>query len=173
MRRRLSRAVSIGMGKESGTTSTIDWDGDGIANPYDWTPTSITVDGRPVEVNLTAAFTGAGGSAGNPWPIYNVWQLQAIDGMSVSRSGAMSAELDAFRRERERSFGGGIIVWRRISTRRRRNNGTAIADSIPSAISEAGALDLSLSQDFLTAAVMRCGGFLSIGLRRISDCLLE
>ena len=83
-------------GERAGTTSTIDWDGDGIENPYDWTPTSITIDGRPVEVNLTAAFTGAGGTAGNPWPIYNVWQLQAIDGMSVSRSGSMSPNLTLF-----------------------------------------------------------------------------
>ena len=32
-------------------------------------------------------FTGEDGLAGNPWPIYNVWQLQAIDGISVSHIG--------------------------------------------------------------------------------------
>ena len=83
-------------GERAGTTSTIDWDGDGIENPYDWTPTSITIDGRPVEVNLTAAFTGAGGTAENPWPIYNVWQLQAIDGVSVSHTGSVSSGLTLF-----------------------------------------------------------------------------
>ena len=66
----------------AGVGSSIDWDGDNIANPYDWTPAP--------GVNLTADFTGAFGSTGNPWPIYNVWQLQAIDGVSVSDSGVMS-----------------------------------------------------------------------------------
>ena len=60
----------------------IDWDDDGILNPYDWTPTSVLIDGDLIGVNLTLA--GADGMAGKPWPIYNVWQLQAIDGMSVS-----------------------------------------------------------------------------------------
>ena len=61
-------------------------------DPYDWTPTVVMVYGRPVEVNLTLfvegdsddAHSGALGSRNNPWPIYNVWQLQAIAGMSVS-----------------------------------------------------------------------------------------
>ena len=57
-------------------TSSLDWDNDGIANPYDWTPTSVNVNGRPVGVDLTSRFTGEGGTAENPWPIYNVWQLQ-------------------------------------------------------------------------------------------------
>ena len=68
-------------------TSSLDWDNDGIANPYDWTPTSVNVNGRPVGVDLTSRFTGEGGTAENPWPIYNVWQLQAIDGVSVSHTG--------------------------------------------------------------------------------------
>ena len=69
-----------------------DWDNDGILNPYDWTPTSVTVfGGVEVEVNLTLDFTGADGTeAGNPWPIYNVWQLQAIAGKMVSAVGEMS-----------------------------------------------------------------------------------
>ena len=69
-------------------TSSLDWDNDGIANPYDWTPTSVNVNGRTVGVDLTSRFTGEGGTAENPWPIYNVWQLQAIDGVSVSHTGA-------------------------------------------------------------------------------------
>ena len=73
--------------KKFGGTS-LDWDNDGIANPYDWTPTSVNVNGRTVGVNLTSRFTGEGGTADNPWPIYNVWQLQAIDGVSVSHVGA-------------------------------------------------------------------------------------
>ena len=70
-----------------GSGTTLDWDDDGIDNPYDWTPTSITINGRTVGVDLTSHFTGEGGTAGNPWPIYNVWQLQAIDGVSVSHTG--------------------------------------------------------------------------------------
>ena len=62
-------------------------------DPYDWTPTVVMVYGRPVEVNLTLFVAGDSddaysssklGSRNNPWPIYNVWQLQAIAGMSVS-----------------------------------------------------------------------------------------
>ena len=59
-----------------------DWDGDGIENPYDWTPAVSS----GVTVNLTLG--GADGSAANPWPIYNIWQLQAIASVSVSSDGA-------------------------------------------------------------------------------------
>ena len=75
--------------------NTIDWDGDGIANPYDWTPT-VNADG--VTINLTLDLTGEGGTESNPWPIYNVWQLQAIDGVSVSDADRRSRWLYAFRR---------------------------------------------------------------------------
>ena len=64
--------------------NTVDWDGDGIANPYDWTPT-VNADG--VTITLTLDLIGEGGTESNPWPIYNVWQLQAIDGVSVSDAG--------------------------------------------------------------------------------------
>ena len=68
-----------------------DWDNDGVLNPYDWTPTSVTVyGGVEVEVNLTLG--GANGTAGKPWPIYNVWQLQAISSISVSADGDMAVE---------------------------------------------------------------------------------
>ena len=67
--------------------NTVDWDGDGIANPYDWTPT-VNADG--VTINLTMGLTGEAGTKANPWPIYNVWQLQAIDGVSVSEDGTAS-----------------------------------------------------------------------------------
>ena len=79
-----------------GDGTALDWDGDGINNPYDYTPTSVAIDGMTVGINLTAGLTGPGGTADNPWPIYNVWQLQAIDGMSVSRSGSMSPNLTLF-----------------------------------------------------------------------------
>ena len=65
-----------------------DWDRDGVLNPYDWTPTSVTVRGVAVSVNLTLG--GANGTAGLPWPIYNIWQLQAIDGESVAIDGVVS-----------------------------------------------------------------------------------
>ena len=103
--------------------TSLDWDDDEIENPYDWTPLP----------GVTLTTGNEDGSADNRWPIYNVWQLQAIDGMSVSRDGDKSSS-DAF-------FGASrfpcIIVWRRISTRCRRENGktaaTSQSDSIQSA----------------------------------------
>ena len=77
-----------------------DWDDDGILNPYDWTPTTVTITDfftgvkTEVEVNLTLG--GALGTADDPWPIYNVWQLQAIDGMSVSEGGTLSGDFAFF-----------------------------------------------------------------------------
>ena len=71
-----------------------DWDGDEVLNPYDWTPTSVTVLGMTVGVNLTLG--GANGEADSPWPIYNVWQLQAIDGISVSSEGEIGGENELF-----------------------------------------------------------------------------
>ena len=73
------------------TSTAIDWDGDGIANPYDWTPTSVTVRSVLVGVNLTLGITPDGLAGGTPWPIYNVWQLQAIDGLSVSETGVTAS----------------------------------------------------------------------------------
>ena len=78
-----------------GSGTSLDWDDDGIANPYDWTPTSVKIMAAgakvEIEVNLTLSVGGA-----NPWPIYNVWQLQAIDGMSVSEDGTLSGDLALF-----------------------------------------------------------------------------
>ena len=64
-----------------------DSDGDGTINAYDWMP---YVTPATVTVNLTLGFTGEGGTEANPWPIYNVWQLQAIAGKMVSAEGEMS-----------------------------------------------------------------------------------
>ena len=79
----------------------VDWlddsDGDGTINAYDWTP---YVTPATVTVNLTLGFTGEGGTETNPWPIYNVWQLQAIAGKMVSAEGAMS-DSDLFGANRE------------------------------------------------------------------------
>ena len=66
--------------------SPSDWDNDEIANPYDWTPLPGVI--------LTTG--DENGSADNPWPIYNVWQLQAIDGLSVSENGVVGSENFAF-----------------------------------------------------------------------------
>ena len=69
----------------------VDWladsDDDGTINAYDWMP---YVTPATVTVNLTLGFTGEGGTETNPWPIYNVWQLQAIAGKMVSSVGEMS-----------------------------------------------------------------------------------
>ena len=94
-RRALNKFVKeIEAGRVNWQGGNLDWDGDGVLNPYDWTPTSVTVGGAIVSVNLT--LDGASGEAGSPWPIYNVWQLQAIDGMSVSANGSMSGGLTLF-----------------------------------------------------------------------------
>ena len=74
-------------GSRAGTSDTLDWDGDGVPNPYDWTPASVAIDGVDVEVNLLLG--GGDGSAGAPWPLFNVWQLQAIGGVSVSHLGSV------------------------------------------------------------------------------------
>ena len=66
--------------------SPSDWDNDEIANPYDWTPLPGVI--------LTTG--DENGSADNPWQIYNVWQLQAIDGVSVSENGVVDSENFAF-----------------------------------------------------------------------------
>ena len=56
-----------------------DNDGDGVLNAYDITPLGED------RVNLFAGGNGfADGSSARPFPIYNVWQLQAIDGVLPS-----------------------------------------------------------------------------------------
>ena len=87
---------------DKGTASSIDWDNDGITNPYDWTPTSVIIRGEPVEVNLTLGIRGEAGTNFDPWPIYNVWQLQAIDGVSVSQTGEASVNFELFGDEESR-----------------------------------------------------------------------
>ena len=72
---------------------TVDSDGDGIRNAYDLTPVSVEIGGGFVTVNLT---WDADGTAERPWPIYNVWHLQAIDGISVSVDGSVSADFAFF-----------------------------------------------------------------------------
>ena len=52
-----------------------DNDGDGLLNAYDYTPGTETAIGGD---DLTA---GADGSREEPWPIFNIWQLQAIGGL--------------------------------------------------------------------------------------------
>ena len=52
-----------------------DDDGDGLLNAYDYEPGTETAIGGG---DLTA---GADGSREEPWPIFNIWQLQAIGGL--------------------------------------------------------------------------------------------
>ena len=88
--------IAAGDRQWRGVGDADDWDGDGIANPYDWTPTSITIGEAVIGVNLTVGLTGEGGTKDNPWPIYNVWQLQAIDGVSVAADGTPDTGLTLF-----------------------------------------------------------------------------
>ena len=151
-----------------GAGTPLDWDDDGIENPYDWTPTSVAiVDGGPlIEVNLTAHLTGAGGTAGNPWPIYNVWQLQAIDGVSVSEGGTQSAGLVFFGADASAALEAQYRLALDIDATPTKNGKTMSepqSDSIPSA---------GTSPAVWTAAARRCAGFSSIGRARImSGCL--
>ena len=82
--------IDSGARKWRGEGIPDDWDNDGTANPYDWTPTSVTVVGLDEEVLVNLNRNNADGSTGNPYPIYNVWQLQAIDGVVVSQAGGES-----------------------------------------------------------------------------------
>ena len=84
-----------------------DLDLDGTLNAYDWTPgiritgnvtmtlpdNSISVAIILTEVNILG---DADGSAMRPWPIYNVWQLQAINSVGVSADGAITGGLRLF-----------------------------------------------------------------------------
>ena len=64
-------------------------------NPYDRTP---TVYDDPVFGSVTVdLFDGAEGTATKPWPIYNVWHLQAINGVSVSDENEVSVDFNNFR----------------------------------------------------------------------------
>ena len=60
-----------------------DLDSDGIPNAYDLTPSAEF----PVDL-----FFGADGTAERPWPIYNVWHLQAIDGERVGIIGGLVSD---------------------------------------------------------------------------------
>ena len=80
----------------------VDWlgdlDFDGTLNAYDWTPgprITSTVNGATIltPVNILG---DADGSEMRPWPIYNVWQLQAINGVSVSADGVTVGGLQLF-----------------------------------------------------------------------------
>ena len=88
--------IASGKRQWRGVGDADDWDGDGIANAYDWTPTSITIGEVVIDINLTLGLTDKGGTKDNPWPIYNVWQLQAIDGMSVAADGTTKSGLTLF-----------------------------------------------------------------------------
>ena len=97
--------IAAGDRQWRGVGDADDWDGDGIANPYDWTPTSITIGEAVIGVNLTVGLTGEGGTKDNPWPIYNVWQLQAIDGVSVAADGTPDTGLTLFGADQSERLG--------------------------------------------------------------------
>ena len=89
----------------------VDWlgdlDADGTLNAYDWTPgiritnnvtTTLSDNSISVAIILTEVtiLGDADGSAMRPWPIYNVWQLQAINGVGVSADGVTVGGLRLF-----------------------------------------------------------------------------
>ena len=80
----------------------VDWlgdlDADGTLNAYDWTPgprITSTVGGV-IHLTPVNILGDADGSEMLPWPIYNVWQLQAISGVSVSADGVTVGGLRLF-----------------------------------------------------------------------------
>ena len=80
----------------------VDWlgdlDADGTLNAYDWTPgprITSTVGGI-IHLTPVNILGDADGSEMLPWPIYNVWQLQAISGVSVSADGVTVGGLRLF-----------------------------------------------------------------------------
>ena len=89
----------------------VDWlgdlDADGTLNAYDWTPgiritnnVTTTLSDNSIEVAIilteVTILGDADGSAMRPWPIYNVWQLQAINGVGVSADGVTVGGLRLF-----------------------------------------------------------------------------
>ena len=63
-------------------------------NPYDLTP---TVYDDPVFGSVTVALlAGTAGTETNPWPVYNVWHLQAIESVSVSHENVVSGNFNSF-----------------------------------------------------------------------------
>ena len=93
----------------AGAADPLDWDNDGIENRYDYTPASVAIGAMTVEVNLT--LNGVpDGSAGAPWPIYNVWQLQAIDGISVSEAGVTTGGFGLFGDSEDARLGRNIVL---------------------------------------------------------------
>ena len=65
------------------STATMGWS---AANAYDY---EFEANGGAVKLNVVNGVMMDGTSA-KPWPIYNIWQLQAIAGISVSINGGFS-----------------------------------------------------------------------------------
>ena len=65
------------------STATMGWS---AANAYDY---EFAANGGAVQLNVVNGVMMDGTSA-KPWPIYNIWQLQAIAGISVSINGGFS-----------------------------------------------------------------------------------
>ena len=65
------------------STATMGWS---AANAYDY---EFEANGGAVQLNVVDGVM-MDGTAEKPWPIYNIWQLQAIAGISVSINGGFS-----------------------------------------------------------------------------------
>ena len=63
--------------------STVEWS---AANAYDY---EFDVSGETVQLSVVNGVT-MDGTAEKPWPIYNIWQLQAIASVSVNAEGVFS-----------------------------------------------------------------------------------
>ena len=89
----------------------VDWLGDldldGTLNAYDWTPgirvtgnVTMTLPDNSISVAIVLTevtiLGDADGSEMRPWPIYNVWQLQAINSVGVSADGVTVGGLQLF-----------------------------------------------------------------------------
>ena len=68
-----------------------DDDGDKTINAYDWTPRGEASD---FDLRVDDDGVTSDGSTGHPYPVYNIWQLQAIDGVvPAEATAALSSDV--------------------------------------------------------------------------------
>ena len=76
-RARITSPTPIGRRRSTALYALRDDDGDMTINAYDWTPRGEASD---FDLRVVGGVT-MDGSENRPYPVYNIWQLQAIDGV--------------------------------------------------------------------------------------------